>query len=304
MSNLPLVSIVTPSYNQGQFLEETILSVLNQDYPNIEYIIMDGGSTDGSVDIIRKYEDRLAYWVSEPDKGQADAINKGWAMASGDILAWLNSDDLYVPGAVRFAAIWLNEHSETGVMYGDLQCIDEFGNPLYMFPTKPFNYMDLLYRCFIPQPSTFMRSNVIDKTGPLDANLHMGLDYDLWLRAGLVTKLEYVPKLLSKFRIHQNMKGLTKYSRKARELIHIHQQLYSRNDLPQEVLAHRNKLMGFVHLRAAQLFLCNRQILPFVGEMLNSFRYYPTNPNLYGAVMKIPVRLFRKVGRIVLAGTR
>ena len=135
MTDLPLVSIVTPSYNQAAFLEETIRSVLEQDYPRVEYIIIDGGSTDGSAEIIQRYADRLAYWVSERDRGQTDAINKGFARATGSILAWLNSDDTYQPGALREAVDYLLAHPDVGMVYGDGNFIDEHGKVIGRFPS-------------------------------------------------------------------------------------------------------------------------------------------------------------------------
>jgi glycosyltransferase involved in cell wall biosynthesis len=129
MSSYPLVTIVTPSYNQANFLEETIQSVLSQDYPNLEYIIIDGGSTDSSVDLIRKYEDRLAGWISEEDSGQAEAINKGFERATGEIVAWINSDDYYLPGAIRSAVEALEAHPECGFVYGDAVSINGAGEP-------------------------------------------------------------------------------------------------------------------------------------------------------------------------------
>ena len=128
MNKKPLVTIVTPSYNQAAFIERTIQSVLGQDYPDIEYIIMDGGSSDGSAEIIRRYEDRLAYWESVKDKGQTDAINKGFARAHGEILAWLNSDDVLYPHAVSEAVAYLTEHPECGLVYGNCDFIDAEGN--------------------------------------------------------------------------------------------------------------------------------------------------------------------------------
>src|ERR1051325_2361432 len=128
-----LISIVTPSYHQARYIEETIQSVLSQDYPQIEYIIVDGGSTDGSVNIIKKYEDQLAWWTSEKDEGQTDAINKGFARAKGDILAWINSDDTYEPGAVTAAAQYLHEHPDVGMVYGDCNYIDRSGNIIGKF---------------------------------------------------------------------------------------------------------------------------------------------------------------------------
>ena len=126
-SNLPKVSIITPSFNQGQFLEASIRSVLEQDYPNLEYIVVDGGSKDDSVEVIKKYQDRLAWWVSEKDKGHADALNKGFSHATGEILAWLNSDDIYFPGAVSEAISILQRHPEVGMVYGDADLIDDSG---------------------------------------------------------------------------------------------------------------------------------------------------------------------------------
>src|SRR3989337_3125219 len=152
----PLVSIVTPSYNQGSFLEETIRSVLGQDYPHLEYIIVDGGSSDGSGEIIQRYSDRLAWWISEPDQGQTDAINKGFSRAKGEIFAWLNSDDTYLPGAVSEAVSFLSSHPEVGMVYGDANLIDDSGKVIGKFPARQTDYRRLM-RGFVhvPQQSTF-----------------------------------------------------------------------------------------------------------------------------------------------------
>lgn len=182
----PKVSIITPSYNQAQFLEETILSVLNQDYPNIEYIVVDGGSTDGSVEIIQKYADRLAYWVSEKDDGQAHAINKGWRRATGDVVAYLNSDDIYYPGAVRRAVAALDEHPSAGMVFSDALLIDEGSKPLRVLLASPFEIHRVIrMESFVPQPTAFIRWRALDTVGLLDERLHMVMDYDLWVRLGL-----------------------------------------------------------------------------------------------------------------------
>ncbi len=141
MPESPLVSIITPSYNQGRFLLETIQSVLSQDYPNLEYIIVDGGSTDGSLEIIQHYASQLTWWVSEPDQGQTDAINKGFAHAKGEILAWINSDDTYLPGAVSEAVTFLIAHPEAALVYADANLIDEQGSILGRFPAKQTSLM-------------------------------------------------------------------------------------------------------------------------------------------------------------------
>src|SRR5579883_1225991 len=160
----PLVSIVTPSFNQAQFLEKTVRSVLSQDYPNIEYIIIDGGSTDGSVEIIKKYEDRLAYWVSEPDKGQAHAINKGWQRATGTIVAYLNSDDLYMPGTVTTAVQALQSQPDECMVYSDALMIDEHGRQLRRLIGRPFDIRHVITsEGFVPQPTAFIRRHALDQ---------------------------------------------------------------------------------------------------------------------------------------------
>lgn len=145
MPSLPKISIVTPSYNQAQFLEETILSVLKQDYPNLEYIIMDGGSTDGSVDIIRKYEDKLAYWVSKPDKGQADAIYRGFEKSTGEILGWINSDDYYLPGAFNAVGRFFQLKPTTKFLVGNVLIVDSKGKFIYHKYNFPASFKKLLY---------------------------------------------------------------------------------------------------------------------------------------------------------------
>jgi glycosyltransferase involved in cell wall biosynthesis len=204
ISNHPKVSIITPSYNQGQFLEASILSVLEQDYPNIEYIIVDGGSKDGSVDVIRKYQNRLAWWVSEKDKGHADALNKGFSHATGEILAWLNSDDIYYPGAISEAVSVLMGHPQVGMVYGDADLIDDAGAPAGQFSSKQTSYRQMLRgSVHIPQATTFFRAGIWRQVGPLDLTLFYSFDYDLWVKIAKISEVLYVPKRWAKFRIHE-----------------------------------------------------------------------------------------------------
>jgi glycosyltransferase involved in cell wall biosynthesis len=219
----PPLSIITPSFNQARFLEATILSVLDQDYPNIEYIIVDGGSTDGSVDIIKKYAARLAWWVSEPDKGQTDAINKGFARAGGDILAWINSDDTYEPGAVSDAVEYFQSHPEIGLVYGDTHFIDEQEQVIGKFNARQTDYQ-LLRRGYvhIPQQAAFFRSDLWREVGPLDPSFYFAMDYDLWVRLAARAPIHYTPQMWANFRLHSGGKTIIADDRCWPEMIRIH----------------------------------------------------------------------------------
>ncbi len=209
LSSQPKVSIITPSFNQGRFLEASIRSVLEQDYPEIEYIIVDGGSKDNSVEIIKKYEDRLAWWVSQKDKGHADALNKGFARATGEILAWLNSDDIYFPNAISEAVSILKSHPEVGMVYGDADLIDDSGATVGRFASKQTNYRQMLRgSVHIPQATTFLRADLWRQVGPLDLSLFFSFDYDLWVRLAKVSQLLYVPQRWANFRIHSEGKTI------------------------------------------------------------------------------------------------
>jgi len=223
-SSLPLVSIVTPSYNQARYLEDTIRSVLDQDYSNLEYIIVDGGSSDGSVEIIRRHADRLAWWVSEKDRGQTEAINKGFAHANGEILAWLNSDDTYEPRAVREAVAFLQEHPEVGLVYGDANFIDENGRIIGRFPAAQTSYKRLRGGyVHIPQQSAFWRADLWRKVGPLDASFYFAMDYDLWVRLAALAPLQYTPRAWANFRLHTQGKTIAADDRCWSEMLKVHQ---------------------------------------------------------------------------------
>lgn len=204
MTGYPRITVVTPSYNQGQFLEETILSVLRQDYPNLDYIIMDGGSTDGSAAIIRRYERQLSYWTSEPDKGPADAISRGFQKATGSIMAYLNSDDVYVSDSLKRIAHTFAAHPEVAVVYGNTYWIDRNGAILGEKRQTPFSPTGYFYGgSDLQQPSTFWRRDLYEQAGGLDASFQAAFDTDLFFRfVSLGAKFFYVPSFLSSFRIH------------------------------------------------------------------------------------------------------
>ncbi len=208
MSDTPLVTIVTPSFNQAHFLEQTMRSVLDQDYPNIEYMVVDGGSTDGSVDLIQKYSKRLKWWVSEKDNGQAEAINKGFARASGEIIAWINSDDYYMPGAIAEAVKALSEHPEVGMVFGNVRVVDENEKVLNLLAYGDWGLSDLMSFRIIGQPAVFMRRAVLEKAGFLDQSFHLLLDHHLWIRIAREDGMQYIPSLWASAHYHEDCKNL------------------------------------------------------------------------------------------------
>jgi glycosyltransferase involved in cell wall biosynthesis len=220
---LPLVSIVTPSFNQAAYLEAAIQSVLGQDYPRLEYVIVDGGSTDGSLDIVRRYAERLTHWSSEPDSGQTEAINKGFARATGDILAWLNSDDVYYPGAVREAVAFLQAHPEVGMVYGDAEFINESGKAVGRFPARQTSQARLRRGyVHIPQQASFFRASLWKMVAPLDPAFYFAMDYDLWVRIAGLAQLHYRPGAWAGFRLHADAKTSTAADRCWPEMLRVH----------------------------------------------------------------------------------
>jgi glycosyltransferase involved in cell wall biosynthesis len=218
-----IITVITPSYNQGRYLAETIESVLGQVGDlYLDYVIIDGGSTDGSVEIIRRYERLLNEgartakcrginyrWISEKDKGQTDAILKGFRMAEGEILAWLNSDDTYSPGALQKVAKIFAGEPGVSVLYGRTHFTDEKGGIIGKYPTEPFDYRRLATFDFICQPSVFFRRRAFEEAGGLDMSLHYAMDYDLWIRLGQRFVFRYLPEYLSTYRLHEESKTIS-----------------------------------------------------------------------------------------------
>jgi glycosyltransferase involved in cell wall biosynthesis len=224
MMDHPLVSIVTPSFNQARYLETTIRSVLEQDYPSIEYLIIDGGSTDGSVDVIQRYADKLAWWISEKDQGQTDALNKGFARAKGEILAWLNSDDIYEPGALTAAVEYLTTHPEIGMVYAETNFIDENGRMIGRFPAAQTDYRRLRQGyVHVPQQATFFRADLWRQVGPLDPNFYFAMDYDLWVRLAKLAPFAYLSgQTWANFRLHTDGKTIAADDRCWPEMLKVH----------------------------------------------------------------------------------
>ena len=218
------ISIVTPSYNQAPFLERTMRSVLDQDVADLEYIVVDGGSTDGSREIIERHADRIDWWVSEPDRGQTDAINKGFARATGDVVAWLNSDDTYEPGALREAVAYLDRHQEIGMVYGEANFIDEHDRVIGRFNARQTDYARLMRGAvYIPQQAAFFRRSLWEQVGPLDPEFYFAMDYDLWVRLAKIARLQYLPgKVWANFRLHSGAKTISDDVRCWPEMLAVH----------------------------------------------------------------------------------
>jgi glycosyltransferase involved in cell wall biosynthesis len=235
--NAPLVSIVTPSYNQARFLEETIRSVLDQDYPRLEYLVVDGGSDDGSVDVIERYADRLAWWTSEPDAGQAAALNKGFARAGGEILGWLSSDDTLLPGAVSRVVAELERDADAQLVYGEALFVDERGQELFPLPPRPFDVAAMVRACanHVVQPGSLFRRRALELAGPLDEDAHYLFDFQfalrLWQAGG---KAASVPDRLATYRVHADSKSGGGTLLKARDYVRFADRFVAGSGLPGE----------------------------------------------------------------------
>ena len=255
---LPVISIITPSYNQAEYLEQTILSVLNQDYPAIEYIIIDGGSTDGSVEIIKKYESRLAYWHSKPDKGQSDAIHTGFSKATGDVIAWINSDDYYEDGALRRAGEFYAQHPDTIMVYGDYYNQYPDGTKT-LKPKISYDFKACLYAyMMVAQQSSFFRRDAYFAIGGLNLGLHYSMDYDLFLRLGHAYpgRIYHIKQALSTFRLHPDCKSWSHKEKFRPEIKAVRQQFTQE---PRALFKLKNR---YYFAKVVLMFILQRGVIP------------------------------------------
>jgi hypothetical protein len=244
----PRVTVVTPSLNQGKYIEETIRSVLLQGYPDLEYIVMDGGSTDGTVEVIRRYEPWIAHWVSEPDRGQSQAINTGWSRGTGKILAYLNSDDSYLEGAILSGAQAIQATAGAGMAYGSAVVVDEEGHELRRWEAKPFTVRAMLMEGnVVPQAAAFYTRMSVETVGYLTEHLEMIMDYELSLRVGMAFPSVCLPRTLARFRDHSGSKSRNKFATTARELVHLVDELAADPRTAREVGALERPTLSRIH---------------------------------------------------------
>lgn len=208
MRQVPKISIITPSFNQSTFIEEAIVSVIRQGYPDLEHFVIDGGSTDGSVDTIRRYEKQLAYWVTEKDRGQSHAINKALEKASGDIIGWLNSDDTYLPGALETMATYFEMYPTVCAIYGDGLITTEDGRPLRLKHEIPFIYRRLWRHDFIVQPAFFFRREILPSIGKLREDLYYAMDWEFFLRIAAHCRIRHIPAAIATYRLQRGAKSM------------------------------------------------------------------------------------------------
>jgi len=267
---------VTPSFNQAQFLEETIDSVLSQRYPAVEYIIMDGGSRDRSVGIIRRYAHRLAYWQSQPDGGQAAAINAGWARARGDVIAYLNSDDYYLPGALEAVMRVFEEHPEVGLVHGQGHWVSRTGCIQQTTCLQPTAQMLFDSLGSLPQPAVFIRRSVFERLGPLDESLHFALDKAYYLRVVGNVPFLSLAQPLACLRLHGGSKSVSSGIRFAPEMLRLGQDIAEHQEAYPRVRIDPVRVMATSHASAAQFLYMGGHFREAASELVRSVQILPS----------------------------
>lgn len=271
----PLVSIVTPSYNQAEYLETAIQSVLSQGYPRIEYLIIDGGSSDGSVAIIERFQDRIAYWTSEPDKGQAEAINKGLRKATGDIVAWINSDDVYLPGAIEQAVNAFHSHPEVGMVYADGIMVDRNLKILDRHSYPQVDLTELLCFEVILQPTVFMRREVLERVGYLNPDYDLILDHELWVRIASRYPLFHIPAYWALERTHAQAKTIAQAAKFVAEAERLIEWAAENDELKEIVRREERRIHAGLNVFAARRLIDAGQHSRAFRRLMAAARLHP-----------------------------
>ena len=284
-ADFPAFSIVTPSYNQGEFIEDTIKSVLSQGYPNLEYIVVDAGSTDDTHLILAKYQGHIDKIIIEPDNGPADAIRKGWKSANGDILAYLNSDDIYLPGAIHKVADFFSRETHINMICGNELRINSDGNVLGQSSIEHVDYCSLLSLCFIPQPSVFVRKNVLAEVGGINPQMRFIFDFDLWVRIAKKYAIRCIPDLLSATRWHDNTITLKRRVDIVKELDDlVNREILS--ELCTVPFAKKRFILGKINRLMMNVNLEVGSHLSSLGYACKSVYYLPTYANISKVIRK------------------
>lgn len=284
----PRITVVTPSYNQAEYLEETIRSVLLQGYPNLEYIVIDGGSTDNSADVIKHYESHLAYWVSEPDSGQTNAINKGWTRATGDYVTWLNSDDLLLPGSLFTTAAAMLEDDDLDIVYGNARYIgsdsEQLPPPYDMMYGKPWSLPQMIveWRNPTPQQGFLIKRSLLDRIGYLDEAYHFTMDFDFWVRIAVAGGHgKWVNKPIADFRQHLDAKTSTMQLTRIDDRFRIYNKVYKTENPPKGFEKKAKESRANLHLDAVYYaYLADNG-----GEMRSHIHKYLTSEGITGTAI-------------------
>ena len=279
MSTLPLISIVTPSFNQAEYLDACMESVLGQAYPRLEYLVLDGGSTDGTREVLQRRAARLTYWASEADRGQASAVNKGWARARGEILGWLNSDDRLAPGALEQVARIYQSHPDAAMIYGDIQEVDSLDRPVHLKHMADFDVRALLLGKNMGQPGVFITRRCYTSLGGLDETLNYALDFEYFVRAWLAfpaAEMRYSETVLAFSRLWGGTKSALAASRFGEEYRLVLDRVFARSDLtPQLARLRRGAYSRAVEFRQARLHFESRRAGEGWRWLLRAARHEP-----------------------------